>query len=601
MRRAAVQAFRTARRAPVWKVTTKRPCSLTYTHNSVRGLRSYSGGRRPSLAPAALQSSMHLRRFSLAVISTVVASGAWYAYRADGTAQSLATQVRGFAASAITSAHAEDPSESTRRALLVSNDQFYTATLSGDQPLSKNTDDSDRRVLEMLTPEQATEKLRKNEESYLVNRGKGVVRYDIVQVPSNSPIEDDHAEKIVEVSSSTAASTNGEPNSDWMFWAVFDGHSGWTTSAKLRNVLISYVARELNATYKAAAADPSVLVPSSEAIDQAIKQGFVRLDNDIVHESVDKVLKSKSRRMAAELLAPALSGSCALLSFYDSQSKDLKVAVAGDSRAVLGRRGPNGKWTATALSEDLTGGTPSEVKRLQEEHPGEPYVTRNGRILGGLEPSRAFGDAFYKWSREVQDKIKQQFFGRTPHPLLKTPPYVTAEPVITTTKIDPSQGDFIVMATDGLWEMLSNEEVVGLVGQWLEQQQSGSGGSKAWLQSWFSFDSQKQLPVEPAKDQSTEGQRRPIRQQQYDISGAASRFVVEDKNAATHLVRNAMGGKDKDMVCALLTLPAPYSRRYRDDVTVEVIFFGQGPDTRTGTVEINKEASASEEPPKAKL
>jgi hypothetical protein len=35
-------------------------------------------------------------------------------------------------------------------------------------------------------------------------------------------------------------------------------------------------------------------------------------------------------------------------------------------------------------------------------------------------------------------------------------------------------------------------------------------------------------------------------------------FVVEDKNAATHLVRNAMGGKDKDMVCALLTLPSPY-------------------------------------------
>lgn len=302
-------------------------------------------------------------------------------------------------------------------------------------------------------------------------------------------------------------------------------------------------------------------MPSSEAIDKAIKQGFVRLDNEIVHESVDKVLKSKSRRMAAELLAPALSGSCALLSFYDSQTKNLKVAVAGDSRAVLGRRGANGKWTATALSEDLTGGTPSEIQRLQQEHPGEPYVTRNGRILGGLEPSRAFGDAFYKWSREVQDTIKQQFFGRTPHPLLKTPPYVTAEPIITTTKIDPEQGDFIVMATDGLWEMLSNEEVVGLVGEWLEHQQSRGGGSKAWLQSWFN--TQKQLPVEPAKDQSTEGQRRPIRQRQYDIADVASRFVVEDKNAATHLVRNAMGGKDKDMVCALLTLPPPYSRRYR--------------------------------------
>jgi pyruvate dehydrogenase phosphatase len=102
------------------------------------------------------------------------------------------------------------------------------------------------------------------------------------------------------------------------------------------------VARELNTTYKAAATNPSLISPSSEAVDAAIKQAFVRLDNDIVHSSVDKVLKSNSRRAAAELLAPALSGSCALLAFYDSQSKDLKVACAGDSRAVLGRRGPTG-------------------------------------------------------------------------------------------------------------------------------------------------------------------------------------------------------------------------------------------------------------------
>lgn len=330
----------------------------------------------------------------------------------------------------------------------------------------------------------------------------------------------------------------------------------------MRNVLISYVARELNTTYKAAAADPSVLFPSSAAVDAAIKQGFLRLDHDIVHASVDKVLKSNSRRVAAELLAPALSGSCALLTFYDSQSKNLKVACSGDSRAVLGRRGPSGKWIAMPLSEDQTGGTPSEVKRLRQEHPGEPDVVRNGRILGQLEPSRSFGDAFYKWSRETQEKIKRQFFGRTPHKLLQTPPYVTAEPIITTTKIEPSKGDFLVLATDGLWEMLNNEEVVGLVGQWIEQQKSGSSNSKSWLQGWFGFENNR-LPVEQAQDAISEGQRRPIRQQQYDISGSADRFVVEDNNAATHLVRNAMGGKDRDMVCALLTLPSPYSRRYR--------------------------------------
>ncbi|KAJ9411500.1 hypothetical protein DTO045G8_1132 [Paecilomyces variotii] len=613
MSRAAIQAFRTARRAPVWKVAGRRPRAVSFSSSHALSIRpSSSAGKHSTFIPASLQSSMHLRNFSLAFISTLVASGAWYAYKGS-TAQQTAFS-NGINGTSISSpafqsrsistgpsgTEPEEPAQATRRALLVENDQFYTATLSGDQPLAKYSDDSDRRVLEMLTPEQATQKLRRNEESYLVSRGQGVVRYDIVQVPSNSPIEDDHAEKIVEVPQSVAATSDGASSSDWMFWSIFDGHSGWTTSAKLRNVLISYVARELNATYKAAASDPSALSPSSEAIDTAIKQGFVRLDNDIVYESVNKVMKANSRRAAAELLAPALSGSCALLAFYNSKSNDLKVACAGDSRAVLGRRGPSGKWTATPLSEDQTGGTPSEMKRLREEHPGEPHVVRNGRILGQLEPSRSFGDAFYKWSRETQDKIKRQFFGRTPHPLLQTPPYVTAEPVITTTKIDPKQGDFLVLATDGLWEMLSNEEVVGLVGQWIEQQQSGgaNGVSKPWLQSWFRSDA-KQLPVEKSQVINQEGQRPPIRQQQYDISGAASRFVVEDKNAATHLVRNAMGGKDKDMVCALLTLPSPYSRRYRDDITVEVIFFGNGPDNRT--VSINQEASASQDSAKAKL
>ncbi|KAJ5909018.1 hypothetical protein N7495_001700 [Penicillium taxi] len=593
MRQVSVKAIQCAR---LWKNGSKRPCPL-FAPGQALSLRSYSSSKLPTNLPV-VRTPMHIRRFSLALISTVVASGAWYAYQGNGSAQSLATQVRGFASNAVSYAYADSPSGPTRRPVLVNNAQFSTTAIPKDQPLSKTTDDSDRRVLNRLTPEQATEKLRKDEESYLVNRGNGVVRYDLVQVPSNSPIEDDHAELVVEVPSSAAA---GEA-SDWNFWAVFDGHSGWTTSAKLRNVLIAYVARELNATFEAAAADPSKLVPSSEAIDAAIKQGFMRLDHEIVNESVEKVFKANSRRVAAELLAPALSGSCALLSFYNSQSKDLKVAVAGDSRAVLGRRGPNGKWTATALSEDQTGGTPSEVKRLREEHPDEPSVTRNGRILGQLEPSRSFGDAFYKWSKEVQDKIKGQFFGRTPHPLLKTPPYVTAEPVITTTKIDPSQGDFLVLATDGLWEMLSNEEVVGLVGQWLEEEKNkaAAGSNKAWLQSWFGFDNQGKLPVEEAHDASGEGQRRPIRQRQYDIAGAASRFVVEDKNAATHLVRNAMGGKDKDMVCSLLSLPSPYSRRYRDDLTVEVIFFGHGDDSRT--IEVNKEASApQEEAPQPKL
>ncbi|KAI9831454.1 MAG: hypothetical protein M1819_005053 [Sarea resinae] len=650
MRRAAVQALRSARRAPIRKLARSRsPPVLHYTS----GLRSLST-RREHGAGGLASSSMYFRNFSVALVSTLVASGAWYAYRHNsrdsstlaknnlsanngGSLSGNGQQGQGLTAANVfstaqeassSSATPEEAAETTRRAVVVEPDQFYTGAIIGDEPLSKATDDAGRKVLEMMTPEQATQKLRRNEESYLVGRGKGVVRYDVVQIPSNDPIEDDHAEKIVEVPQTVAATNDASPTSDWMFWGVFDGHSGWTTSAKLRQVLISFVAKELNATYKSALTDPTLTVPTPESIDKAIKKGFVNLDHQIVHESVEKVMKAGSKRVAAELLAPALSGSCALLSFYDSNSKVLRVACTGDSRAVLGRRTANGKWVASPLSTDQTGGNAEEAARLRREHPGEENVTRNGRILGGLEPSRAFGDAIYKWTRETQDRIKMSFFGRTPSPHLRTPPYVTAEPVVTSTKVQPENGDFVVMATDGLWEMLTNEEVVGLVGQWLESQAEGSSlangntnKNNSWLSSWFSS-SQNGLPVEKnghdgAGDQS--GQRAPIRQRQWGVTGSENtRFVVEDKNAATHLVRNALGGKDKDMVCALLTLPSPYSRRYRevenekqrhrlrnsayladasagtnhrDDLTVEVIFFGET--DKSGNVVLNQDASAS--------
>lgn len=49
-------------------------------------------------------------------------------------------------------------------------------------------------------------------------------------------------------------------------------------------------------------------------------------------------------------------------------------------------------------------------------------------------------------------------------------------------------------------------------------------------------------------------------------------------------------------MCALLTLPSPYSRRYRDDLTVEVIFFGDAKEDESnagdGKVTVNEDATA---------
>jgi len=332
-----------------------------------------------------------------------------------------------------------------------------------------------------------------------------------------------------------------------------------------------------------------------------MKAAFARLDDEIVNQSAQQVLKQASKTKAVELLAPALSGSCALLSFYDSRSKLLRVACTGDSRAVLGRRSESGKWAAMALSVDQTGNNPDEVARLRRLHPGEEHVVRNGRVLGGLEPTRAFGDASYKWTREISDRLRQSFFGRTQSPLLKTPPYVTAEPVVTTTKVEPERGDFLVMATDGLWEMLTNEEVVGLVGKWIESQAS-STSNESFDSVWAKmFGSQKPgLPVESGKSGSGKGQKTPVRPRQWGVSpDDKDRFIVKDKNAATHLIRNALGGKKEEQVSALLTLPSPYSRRYRDDLTVQVIFFGYS--EKTGEVVANKDATGPANNIKAKL
>ncbi|GMG13211.1 unnamed protein product [[Candida] boidinii] len=97
----------------------------------------------------------------------------------------------------------------------------------------------------LLSEQEVSRRLRQYEESYNVKRGKGVMRYDICQFPSNNPIEDDRSEKIVQLPIQDSSNNNEKVNTDWMFWGVYDGHAGWTTSAKLRDRLLDYVVTEL--------------------------------------------------------------------------------------------------------------------------------------------------------------------------------------------------------------------------------------------------------------------------------------------------------------------------------------------------------------------
>lgn len=449
----------------------------------------------------------------------------------------------------------------------------------------------------LLNPAQVSARLRGREESFIIDRGNGVLRYDFAQLPSNNPIEDDHSEKIIGVPLVTA--DDHEYSTDWHFWGLFDGHAGFSTSAKLRESLIPRVIREMNQTYSSVApGSQRRLAPDRpELADQALVRAFVKLDNEIVHESVEKLLAQPTREEAVEKLPPALSGSCALLAFYDTASRDLRIALAGDSRAVLGTRTSSGRWQAKALTSDQTGSNEDEARRIRAEHPQSEKDTcvRRGRVLGIYEPSRSFGDAAVKWSRETQRRVADLFFSSRVPSYLRTPPYMTAEPVVTRTKLDPDQHPcFLVMASDGVFELLSNAQVVGLVVDWLQHHQppvlesiisKNSQGStvrsadrmgKLGSLIFGKRQNTRQIgdPVEDISEHK-ETLKQPIHASKQLLNSPPSlQVTLQDTNVATHIIRNALGGADQEQVSLLLSIPSPMSRNYRDDLTVTVVFFG---------------------------
>ncbi len=222
-------------------------------------------------------------------------------------------------------------------------------------------------------------------------------------------------------------------------------------------------------------------IPPNGAVNAAIKSSFLRLDNEMITDGVEALKNAKTLTEALSRLSPGYSGACAILSMFDPNSKLLRVACTGDCRAVLGRRDPRyGKYIAIALSKDQTGSNELELARIRAEHPNEPDVIdpKSKRVLGYLEPTRAFGDGMYKWPLEVVQECRDKFFGVVPRPGYLTPPYVTAEPIVTTMEIQ-EKGDFLIMASDGLWDHLSCEQAVKLVEMWMETHSNDKLGKKA--------------------------------------------------------------------------------------------------------------------------
>ena len=157
----------------------------------------------------------------------------------------------------------------------------------------------------------------------------------------------------------------------------------------------------------------------------------------------------------------------------------------------------------------------------------------------------------------------------------KTPPYVIPTPVVTHRKLSlPNPGSskpesssslkFLVLATDGLWDELSSEEVVALV-----------GGHLSGLKGTIPKSSLQALVPTATGSPTVEGKEL--------TRGSAHQgsWAFVDDNVSAHLIRNAFGGGDEKELRRVLSIPAPYSRRWRDDVTVTVIWWEEAQESRT--------------------
>ncbi|KAI0377841.1 protein serine/threonine phosphatase 2C [Hypomontagnella monticulosa] len=394
------------------------------------------------------------------------------------------------------------------------------------------------------TSEGVTRQLNEHAFSLSSGGGKLVSRYDGTQLGSNNPCEDAFIH-------GSFSDPLDQKRGDWLTWGVFDGHCGWQLSNLLTKQLIPFVRRSLDN------AKPQDGQLSDEAVQTALKSAFTTLDDAVVKSALQTIESDLPFAEKARRLEAAYAGACALLTILDPVSRKLTVASTGDCRAVLGQKSADGKWTATELSTDCTGATPSEIARIKAQFPDEPDVVQGGRIWG-MQPSRTFGDGMWKWTAQLKDRLRDQYNGLSLPSAVryrgyKDGPYLTAEPLVTTTQIPASEPSFLILATDGLWDAMTSAQAVDLVGRWFEWQKKG-GSSE---------------PVKPAT--ADFGPTVLGRKQQCKYE--EKKITLQDDNAAVHLVRNALGGADEQMVKGALTFRYPNSRDIRDDITVQVVFF----------------------------
>ncbi|XP_075477713.1 protein phosphatase 2C 51-like [Primulina tabacum] len=197
---------------------------------------------------------------------------------------------------------------------------------------------------------------------------------------------------------------------EFSFFAVYDGRGGAMVAEVCSERLHKCLEKHIENGNK---------LPEEDFDWKTVMEDcFSRIDEEIFDES-----KRQEVEAGREPVAERMMGSTAVVVLVGRE--DLVVANCGDSRAVLCRgRAP------VPLSSDHKPDRPDEKERV--EAAGGSIINRKGwRVQGVLPTSRSIGDHHLK-------------------------PYISSQPEVTVTKRTGSD-DFLIIATDGLWDMVSND------------------------------------------------------------------------------------------------------------------------------------------------
>ncbi|KAJ3515472.1 hypothetical protein NLJ89_g1739 [Agrocybe chaxingu] len=337
---------------------------------------------------------------------------------------------------------------------------------------------------------------------------------------------------------------------------IFGGQKGPAMAKLLQDQLMTRIVAAIDGLYAPSARKRAhaVPTPTPEMIKKSLTDAFIQHDNRVLYRAVqmaERIKKNKVSRRDAKALVDPLSSAMALITLYDDQHRTLYVArIGGGGRAVLGRR------VADPTRDKY------EAHTISREEAGNDDIQRTTRI---------FGDSARKWTTAVLQNIHEKYLG--PPPIDDQRPRPTAEPLVSHFSAI-QRGDFVVVGSEGLWGSLDSEQVIGLVGKWLEERgvreltrssdgtvrevfvsPAGTKDPKDLQESTFSPD---ELPVVYPKGYEDTTRR-------YTSWKTQKRFLSlpKDENVASHIVRNALGGADRDLAEALYQIRGERGKELR--------------------------------------